>query len=203
MNARLSALDIKKKEFEQKMRGYDAIEVRAYLDIVSQEMDALTIEKAQAEHELTDVKKRLEHFLNLEQTLERTLVGAQQTALKMEEQARKESELILKEAELKRDHALLSINSELDKAQGELFRLRAEYDSTLVRMRALMSGFGSFMERLEADAKLTTVSTNGHAAAITAAVESAVISEQPTLAAPTPADSLPAVGGVPNLEFSL
>jgi cell division initiation protein len=196
MNTRLSALDIKKKEFEQKMRGYDAIEVRAYLDIVSQEMDALTIEKAQAEQELADTKKRLEHFLGLEQTLERTLVGAQQTSIKMEEQARKEAELIIREAELKRDQALNNINSELDKTQGELFRLRAEYDSTLVRMRALMSGFGSFMERLEADAKLSmpdapipVASTNGQ--------------EQPTIVAPTPADSLPSIGGAPTLEFSL
>jgi cell division initiation protein len=196
MNIRLSALDIKKKEFEQKMRGFDPIEVKAYLDVVSQEMDALTIEKAQAEHELGETKKRLEHFLGLEQTLERTLVGAQQTSIKMEEQARKEAELIIREAELKRDQALNNINSELDKAQGELFRLRAEYDSTLVRMRALMSGFSSFMERLEADAKLSMPSTP-------IPVASTNGQEQPTIVAPTPADSLPAIGGAPALEFSL
>lgn len=191
MNTRLSALDIKKKEFEQKMRGYDAVEVRAYLDIVSQEMDALTIDKAQAEHELADTKKRLEHFLGLEQTLERTLVGAQQTSIKMEEQARKEAELIIREAELKRDQALNNINSELDKAQGELFRLRAEYESTVVRMRALMSGFSTFMEKMEDDAKLPVpvASTNG--------------TEVPSIVAPTPVDSLPASGGIPALEFSL
>jgi cell division initiation protein len=195
MNTRLSALDIKKKEFEQKMRGCDPIEVKAYLEIVSQEMDALTIEKAQAEHELADTKKRLDHFLNLEQTLERTLVGAQQTSIKMEEQARKEAELIVKEAELKRDQALNNINRELDKAQSELLTLRAEYDSTVVRMRALMTGFSAFMERMEQDAKIIssapipTASTNG--------------SESPGIAAPTPADSLPSGGGIPSLEFSL
>lgn len=194
MQPRLSALDIKKKEFEQKMRGFDPVEVKAYLEIVSQEMDTLTIEKAQAEHELTDTKKRLEHFLGLEQTLERTLVGAQQTSIKMEEQARKEAELIIKEAELRRDQTLQNINSDLDKAQGELYRLKAEYDSTLVRMRSLIAGFGAFMERLEADAKLS----------IEPRVETAQgITEQPTIAAPTPADSLPVVVGVPALEFSL
>jgi cell division initiation protein len=191
MQPRLSALDIKKKEFEQKMRGFDPIEVKAYLEIVSQEMDSLTIEKAQAEHELADTKKRLEHFLGLEQTLERTLVGAQQTSIKMEEQARKEAELIIKEAELKRDQTLVNINSEVEKVEGELFRLKAEYESTVVRMRALMSGFAAFMERMESDAKIDrpVASMNG--------------SEEPTIVAPTPADSLPAVGGVPNLEFTL
>lgn len=201
MQSRLSALDIKKKEFEQKMRGYDAVEVRAYLDIVSQEMDSLTIEKAQAEHELADTKKRLEHFLSLEQTLERTLVGAQQTSIKMEEQARKESELIIREAELKRDQTLNNINSELDKAQGELFRLRAEYDSTLVRMRALMSGFAAFMERLEADAKLSLPAASSQIAPMP--VSSTNGQEQPTIVAPTPADSMSASGGAPTLEFSL
>jgi cell division initiation protein len=196
MNTRLSALDIKKKEFEQKMRGYDPIEVKSYLDIVSQEMDALTIEKAQAEHELSDTKKRLEHFLGLEQTLERTLVGAQQTSIKMEEQARKEAELILKEAELKRDQTLNNINRELDKAQSELLTLRAEYDSTLVRMRALMSGFSAFMERMEEDAR---ISTNGQS------IASSTDESIATYVSATPSTAVTAAGplGGPTLEFSL
>lgn len=189
MQTRISALDVKKKEFEQKMRGYDQVEVKAYLELVSQELDALTIEKAQAEHELSETKKRLEHFLSLEQTLERTLVGAQQTAIKMEEQARKEAELIRKDAELQRQQALMNISQELNKAQGELFRLRAEYESTIVRMRSLMAGFSQFMTNIEADAKLAPPSPT------------APVIESTPFVSPTPADAVAASG--PGVDFSL
>jgi cell division initiation protein len=199
MNTRLSALDVKKKEFEQKMRGYDAVEVRAYLDIVSQEIDTLTIEKAQAEHELSETKKRLEHYLSLEHTLERTLVGAQQTAIKMEEQARKEAELIQKEAELARQNVLQNITRELDRAQSELYRLRAEYDATLVRMRALMTGFSSFVDSIERDAKLDLSSPQSQPLPATGG--SPIVESVAELSTSTPIESTSAPSG--SKDFSL
>ena len=39
---RLSTLEIKKKEFQQKMRGFDPEEVQAFLDLASEEAELLT-----------------------------------------------------------------------------------------------------------------------------------------------------------------
>ena len=52
----LSALDIKKKEFEQKMRGYDVDEVRKYLDDVSKEFDSLVRDEISLEDEFEDAR---------------------------------------------------------------------------------------------------------------------------------------------------
>jgi hypothetical protein len=76
------------------MRGYDVDEVRKFLDEVSKEFDMLVRDEISVEDELEATKKRLEHYLGLESTLEKTLLAAQQTAIKMEEQAKKEAELI-------------------------------------------------------------------------------------------------------------
>jgi cell division initiation protein len=141
----LSALDIKKKEFEQKMRGYDVDEVRKFLDEVSKEFDLLVRDEISLEDELEDLKKRLSHYLSLESTLEKTLLAAQQTAIKMEEQAKKEAELILTEARLERDRMLKDIPMEIERARGETIRLKAEYEATLTRMKSLMDGFSRFM----------------------------------------------------------
>lgn len=154
MLTRLTPLDIKKKEFEQKMRGYEPVEVRAYLELASQEVEQLTIEKKEAEEKYNDTQRMLDHYLSIESMLEKTLAAAQQTVVKMEEQARSEAQLIVKEAEMKRDAALQNINRELDKAQSELFALKAEYDSTMVRMKSLMTGFTKFVENLEAESGL-------------------------------------------------
>src|SRR5689334_16964990 len=102
----LSALEIKKKEFEQKMRGYDADEVRRFLDEVSAEVDILTRDNISLEEELGETKKKLEHYLKVETSLEKVLLAAQQTAVKMEEQAKREASLILEEARAERDKTM-------------------------------------------------------------------------------------------------
>ncbi|HWF44205.1 MAG TPA: DivIVA domain-containing protein [Candidatus Kapabacteria bacterium] len=146
---RLSALEIKKKEFVQKMRGFDPDEVQAFLDLASEEVELLTREKKEAEERLAGVQEKLDHYLLIEQTLEKTLVAAQQTAVKVEEQARKEADLILRGAELERAQKLNDVRMEFDRAQSDLFRARSEYQSMLSRMRSLMSGFTTFIQSLE------------------------------------------------------
>ncbi len=150
---RLSALEIKKKEFQQKMRGADLEEVQAFLDQVSGEVETLTLEKKELETTLASTRERLEYFLSLEQVIEKTLVASQQTAVKMEDQARREAELILRDASLERDRKLADVRTELEHGEREVFRLRTEYDMTLSRMRAVSSSFSGFLDTLEVDRK--------------------------------------------------
>ena len=145
----LSALDIKKKEFEQKMRGYDADEVRRFLEEVAKEFELLIRDEISLEDELEETKKKLAHYLSLESTLEKTLLAAQQTAIKMEDQAKREAELILKDARLERDRMLHDIPMEIERARGETIRLKAEYEATLTRMRSTIEGFKKFIEVME------------------------------------------------------
>jgi cell division initiation protein len=147
----LSPLDIKKKEFEQKMRGYDVDQVRAFLDEVAQEFELALRDQYQVEDEMEAMRKKLEHYLSLESTLEKTLLAAQQTAMKMEESAKREAELLLQESRLERDKMMKELPIEIERARGEVTRLRAEYDSTLVRMRALLDGFGTFLTSMTKD----------------------------------------------------
>ncbi|MEI8135607.1 MAG: DivIVA domain-containing protein [bacterium] len=142
----LSALDIKKREFEQKMRGYDIDEVRKYLDEVSKEFDLLVRDAMSLEDEVDSLKKKNNHYLSLESTLERTLLAAQQTAIRMEDQAKKEAELIMQEARLERDRMLKDIPMEIERAKSQTVQIRAEYEATLTKMKSLMSGFSRFME---------------------------------------------------------
>ncbi len=142
----LSSLEIKKKEFEQKMRGYDVDEVRAFLEEASKEVDTLTRDNISLEDELAETKKKLAHYLSLESTLERTLLAAQNTAIKMEDQAKKEAELILQEARLEKERALKDIPVEIERARGEVTRLKGEYEATVVRLKSTMEGFQKFME---------------------------------------------------------
>src|SRR6476469_5939909 len=144
---RLSALDIKQKEFQQKLRDPD--EVKAFLDQVSQEVEELAQEKLELSQKLTSTEERLAHYVSLEQTIEKTLAASQQTAVTMQEQARRESDLILQAARMDKDKMLGEARLELDKMQSALLRTKGEYQSMVARMRSIMVGFDSFIRSLE------------------------------------------------------
>jgi cell division initiation protein len=150
---RLTALDIKKKEFQQKMRGADPDEVQAFLNEISQEVETLAREKSELENTLRTTNEKLEHYVGLESTLEKTLVAAQQTAMKMEEQAKREAELILRDAELEKIRRLTDVRVEHERSERDLFRLRAEYEATFHRMKSAIAGFTSFVASFEQDQK--------------------------------------------------
>lgn len=148
---RLSALDIKKKEFQQKMRGADPDEVQAFLNEVSAEVEALAREKNEVETKLRETSDRLANYLGLESQLEKTLVAAQQTAMKMEEQAKREAELILRDAQLERSRTLADGRLEQERLERELLRIRSEYESTLARMKSTVAGFNAFIASFETE----------------------------------------------------
>ncbi len=158
---RLTALEIKKKEFEQKMRGADPEAVQAFLDQVSMEVETLTLEKKELEDTLLKTKERLEHYTSIEQTIEKTLGAAQQTAVTVQEQAKREAELILREADIERTRKLNDAKTEHERLERDLLSLRTEYDVTLARMRSLLSSFSVFVSSLERDKESSIASTGG------------------------------------------
>ena len=155
---RLSALDIKKKEFSQKMRGIDSDEVQGFLDQISEEVELLAQEKLDLSQKLSSTEERLGHYTSLEQLIEKTLAAAQQTAVTMEEQARREADLILQGARMERDRMLGEARIELDRMQSALLRSKGEYQSMIVRIRSIMVGFDTFIRSLEQE--MNPISTN-------------------------------------------
>jgi cell division initiation protein len=149
---RLSALDIKKKEFQQKMRGADPDEVQAFLNQVSEEVELLAVEKKELEERLMTSEERLGHYLSLESSLEKTLAAAQQTAVRLEDQARKEAELILREVDVERNRKMNDLRIEVDHVQSQLLRARGEYQSMIARLRSIMAGFTTYVQSIEQEA---------------------------------------------------
>jgi len=145
--ARLTALDIKKKEFQQKFR--DENEVQNFLDQVSLEVESLSTEKRELESALLSTRERLDHYTALESTIEKTLAASQQTAVQIQEQAKREAELILRDADLEKMRKLNDARIEQERIERDLMRIRTEYDMTLARMRSALSSFSSFIATLE------------------------------------------------------
>ena len=129
----LTPLDIHNKEFSKGFRGYDEDEVNEFLDQVIKDYEMIIREKKELEEKTKELNERLSHFSSIEQTLNKSILVAQETAEDVKSNAQKEAKLIIKEAEKNADRiineALIKsrkIQTEIDelKKQSKVFRNR-------------------------------------------------------------------------------
>ena len=99
----LTPLDIHNKEFTRSFRGYDEDEVNNYLDQIIKDYELTIREKTSLQSKVTDMEVRLNQFAEIEETLNKSIVIAQETGEGVKDSARKEAKLIIKEAEKNAD----------------------------------------------------------------------------------------------------
>jgi cell division initiation protein len=97
----ITGMEIRKQEFRKKMRGYDPVEVKNFIFNLAQDYENLYSENVQLRENIQKVKYELDHYRKLEETMNNSLILAQQTAEMIKSNAQKESELILEESRKK------------------------------------------------------------------------------------------------------
>lgn len=129
----LSPLDIHNKEFTRTFRGYAEDEVNEFLEQIINEMEILLREKKELENKIKTMTEQMEHYSTLEDTLQKSIVVAQEAAEEVRRNAQQESKLIIKEAQKNADRIVnealakaRKITIEIDalKKQSKVFRNR-------------------------------------------------------------------------------
>lgn len=129
----LTPLDIHNKEFSKGFRGYNEDEVNEFLDQVIKDYELVIREKKQLEEQVLEMKDRLKHFATIEETLNKSILIAQEAAEEVKGNAQKEAKLIIKEAEKNADRIInesliksrkVTMEFEELKKQSKVFRTR-------------------------------------------------------------------------------
>ncbi|GAB3067859.1 DivIVA domain-containing protein [Virgibacillus ainsalahensis] len=129
----LTPLDIHNKEFTRSFRGYDEDEVNEFLDQVIKDYETAIRDNKDLKEKVEQLNERLGHFNNIEETLNKSILVAQETAEEVKGSATKESKLIIKEAEKNADRIInealnksrrISMDVEELKKQAKVFRTR-------------------------------------------------------------------------------
>jgi cell division initiation protein len=110
----LTPLDIHNKEFAKTFRGYDEDEVNEFLDQVIKDYEMIIREKRELENRVKELEEKLKHFSSIEETLNKSIVVAQEAAEEVRGSAQKEAKLIIREAEKNADRI---VNEALSKAR--------------------------------------------------------------------------------------
>lgn len=129
----LSPIDIHNKEFTKSFRGYAEDEVNEFLDQIIKDYEILLREKKDVDKQLEAALEQTRYFNSLEETLQKSIVIAQEAADEVRRNSQKEAKLIVKEAEKNADRIVnealtkaRKITIEIDelKKQSKVFRNR-------------------------------------------------------------------------------
>ncbi len=134
----LSPLDIHNKEFSRSFRGYDEDEVDDFLERIIQDYEGLIRQNKDLEEKIETLNDRLTHFTNIEESLSKSIIVAQETAEEVKNNARKEAQLILKEAEKNADRIVSEALSKSRKMALEVEEVRKHAAVFRARFRSLI-----------------------------------------------------------------
>ena len=134
----LTPLDIENKRFPTKFKGYDDVEVDAFLDQLTIDYERLYKENAELRTQVEDNKKELEHYRNVEKTLQNTLVMAQTTAEDIKMNAQSRAEQIIRDAQSEARKATEEITKEEFDIRRRTEELKRQFSVYKAKMEALL-----------------------------------------------------------------
>ncbi|GIO30562.1 MULTISPECIES: DivIVA domain-containing protein [Paenibacillus] len=134
----LTPLDIHNKEFSRRLRGYDEDEVNEFLDQVIKDYESVIRENKDLHNQLMSLQERLDHFLNIEETLSKTIIVAQEAADEVKNNAKKEAQLIIKESEKNADRIINESLAKSRKIAMEVEELKKQASIYRTRFRTLV-----------------------------------------------------------------
>ncbi len=152
---KLTPLDIKKQEFKKVLRGFDTVEVDAFLDTLSAEFADLQKQIKEMREQAIESEVQLRDFKQKERDLQQVLMQAQENSSRTIENARKEGELIIQESELKASQILDHARMEIMRAKEEVTNLRAKKEALISRLKVLLNSEVELIKALEADEEMT------------------------------------------------
>ena len=135
----ITPLDIENKKFaKQMMNGYSVDEVDDFLDQLSIDYAKNYKELSELKDKLEELTSNLEHYQNIETTLQSTLVMAQSTAEEVKKVARQQADQIINEANINAQSRLSEINQEISLKRAELEDAKKQFDIYKAKMEALL-----------------------------------------------------------------
>ena len=134
----LTPLDIENKRFSKTLKGYNMDEVDDFLDQLTIDYEKLYKENAELKDQIEESKKDLEHYKNVEHTLQNTLVMAQTTAEDIKKNAQTRAEQIIRDAQSEAKRATEEITKEEFDIRKRTEELKRQFGVYKAKMEALL-----------------------------------------------------------------
>ena len=146
----LTPLDIHNKEFHVKLRGYDQDEVNDFLDQIIKDYENTLKENDRLADSLQQNKDKLKYFNDLKDSLNQSIIVAQEAADKVKANSQKEAEIINHEAQKQGQDIIDQANAKakhiIDEASRKAKKIAIETDDLRKQARIFRQRLQVMME---------------------------------------------------------
>jgi cell division initiation protein len=149
---KLTALDIKQQKFEKAIRGYDISEVSAFLAVVATEWEHLTARNRALEHEVSELKQKLDHYTKVEEALHETLRTAKENSENRLAMAKSEAENRIHKAEIEAENMLRDSRQQKQEIRQGILRLLDRREEIIRGMRGYLEMARESLQSFDSDA---------------------------------------------------
>ena len=135
----LTPLDIENKKFsKQIMNGYNVEEVDDFLDEIGVDFAKKQKEVNEASKKIEELNASLEHYKNIESTLQNTLLMAQSTAEEVKKIAKQKADQIVTDAKASSQKEVDFIQNQILMKKKELEDVQKQFDIYKAKMESLL-----------------------------------------------------------------
>ena len=135
----LTPLDIENKKFsKQIMNGYNVEEVDDFLDEIGVDFAKKQKEVNEASKKIEELNASLEHYKNIESTLQNTLLMAQSTAEEVKNIAKQKADQIVTVAKASSQKEVDFIQNQILMKKKELEDVQKQFDIYKAKMESLL-----------------------------------------------------------------
>ena len=156
----IKPVDVRRKEFRNGFRGYDANQVDDFLDAVADEFERSYTENQRMREEVSSLRDRLQQFEDLEGSIRAALVHAEQAANDLRraankdaedvrQSARREAEFTIREAQSRSHQMLADSSARIERVQESYEALQEAKRSFANDFRHLLKTYMEMMENME------------------------------------------------------
>jgi len=146
----LTPLDIHNKEFHVKLRGYDQDEVNDFLDQIIKDYEMTLQENEKLNSSLEQSNEKLKYFNDLKDSLNQSIIVAQEAADKVKANSQREADIIQREAQKEGQDAIDQANEKarhiIDQASRKATQLATETDGLRKQARIFRQKLQVMME---------------------------------------------------------
>ena len=134
----LTPLEIENVRFQKALKGYNVDEVDDFLDRLSADYEKLYKENLEYKTKIEESERELEHYKNVEQTLQNTLILAQGAAEDIKKVAEQKAEQIIREAESTAKESVNDLAKQEFELRIKMEDMKKQFDMYKARMEALL-----------------------------------------------------------------
>ena len=143
---KITPIDIKTQSFTRSLRGYDAEEVKAFLEKLAVEVEKLINENETLTDEINELKASLDGYKKIEKDFQTKLLKTQDSSTKSIETAKEQTGMMLKEAELKAAHIIEKAKQDANEIRDSVNNLREERDLIISKLKAIVNTQSTLLE---------------------------------------------------------